>query len=81
MTELGVDCDEKDDDPPKRAAIATRLYCVIYDTVELEPYFYNVDRMQSERMLEGGRDGVCIVRPFKFKVCWFNVIFFLVGHG
>lgn len=66
---MGADCDEKGVDPPKRSAIATRLYCVIYDTVELEPYFYNVDRVQCERMLEGGRDGVCIVRPFKFKVC------------
>ncbi|EDS35946.1 conserved hypothetical protein [Culex quinquefasciatus] len=67
VTELGVDCNEKGVDPPKRSAIATRLYCVIYDTVELEPYFCNVDREQCERMLEGGRDGVCIVRPFKLK--------------
>ncbi|XP_058812525.1 uncharacterized protein LOC131677031 [Topomyia yanbarensis] len=43
------------------------VYNVIYDTVEIESYYYNVDRLQSEQMLKGHRVGSCLVRPFKLK--------------
>ncbi|XP_055524778.1 uncharacterized protein LOC129718233 [Wyeomyia smithii] len=42
------------------------LYNVIYDTVEIEPYFYRVDRSQSEKLLERSSLGACLVRPSKF---------------
>ncbi|XP_065079953.1 uncharacterized protein LOC135702840 [Ochlerotatus camptorhynchus] len=43
------------------------FYNVIYDTVELEPYFCAVDRPQSVEILRGHPDGACLVRPFKLK--------------
>ncbi|XP_058467239.1 uncharacterized protein LOC131440194 [Malaya genurostris] len=43
------------------------VYNVIYDTVEVESYYYNVDRLQSEQLLSGLPNGSCLVRPFKFK--------------
>ncbi|XP_055616890.1 uncharacterized protein LOC129762527 [Toxorhynchites rutilus septentrionalis] len=43
------------------------IYNVIYDTVELESYYYDVGRRQCEALLKGYKEGTCLVRPFKFK--------------
>lgn len=53
---------------PAPLLVGSSFYNVIYDTVELEPYFWAVDRIQSEEMLRGTPDGSCLVRPFKMKV-------------
>ncbi|XP_052890073.1 uncharacterized protein LOC128298363 [Anopheles moucheti] len=42
-------------------------YVVINDTVELEPFYYDVDRRYSELLLRDRPVGTCIVRPFKLK--------------
>lgn len=42
-------------------------YVVINDTVELEPFYYDVDRRYSELLLKDRPVGTCIVRPFKLK--------------
>ncbi|XP_062565251.1 uncharacterized protein LOC134227632 [Armigeres subalbatus] len=59
----------KGTDPPEAMAsmmmTGSGLYNVIYDTVELEPYFWAVDRPKSEEMLRGSPVGSCLVRPFK----------------
>ncbi|KXJ81476.1 hypothetical protein RP20_CCG019408, partial [Aedes albopictus] len=52
---------------PAPLLMGSSFYNVIYDTVELEPYFWAVDRTQSEEMLRGTPDGSCLVRPFKMK--------------
>uniref|UniRef100_A0A182T557 SH2 domain-containing protein n=1 Tax=Anopheles maculatus TaxID=74869 RepID=A0A182T557_9DIPT len=42
-------------------------YVVLNDTVELEPFYYDVDRRYSELLLKDRPVGTCIVRPFKLK--------------
>ncbi|XP_053680507.1 uncharacterized protein LOC128731409 [Anopheles nili] len=42
-------------------------YVVINDTVELEPFYHDVDRRYSELLLRNCPEGTCIVRPFKLK--------------
>ncbi|XP_058128750.1 uncharacterized protein LOC131284126 [Anopheles ziemanni] len=42
-------------------------YVVINDTVELEPFFYDIDRHYSELLLKDRPAGTCLVRPFKLK--------------
>uniref|UniRef100_A0A182VZD0 SH2 domain-containing protein n=1 Tax=Anopheles minimus TaxID=112268 RepID=A0A182VZD0_9DIPT len=42
-------------------------YIVINDTVELEPFYYDVDRRYCELLLKDRPVGTCIVRPFKLK--------------
>ena len=43
-------------------------YVVINDTVELEPFYYDIDRRYCELLLRDRPAGTCIVRPFKLKV-------------
>ena len=47
---------------------------VVYDMIELENYYKNVDRNESEKLLEGQPVGTCLVRPFKMKVSRTNAI-------
>uniref|UniRef100_A0A182K9E5 SH2 domain-containing protein n=1 Tax=Anopheles christyi TaxID=43041 RepID=A0A182K9E5_9DIPT len=42
-------------------------YVVINDMVELEPFYYDVDRRYCEALLRDRPAGTCIVRPFKLK--------------
>uniref|UniRef100_A0A182NS33 SH2 domain-containing protein n=1 Tax=Anopheles dirus TaxID=7168 RepID=A0A182NS33_9DIPT len=42
-------------------------YVVINDSVELEPFYYDIDRRYSELLLRDRPVGTCIVRPFKLK--------------
>uniref|UniRef100_A0A182UBF1 SH2 domain-containing protein n=1 Tax=Anopheles melas TaxID=34690 RepID=A0A182UBF1_9DIPT len=42
-------------------------YVVINDTVELEPFYYDIDRRYCELLLRDRPAGTCIVRPFKLK--------------
>ncbi|XP_053698762.1 uncharacterized protein LOC128745708, partial [Sabethes cyaneus] len=51
----------------KGTDLRSGFYNVIYDTVEIEPYFYRVDRNQSEKLLQGNRPGSCLVKSSKFK--------------
>ncbi|XP_050082627.1 uncharacterized protein LOC126569519 [Anopheles aquasalis] len=42
-------------------------YVLLNDTVELQPFYYDVDRRQCELLLKDRPDGTCLVRPFKLK--------------
>ncbi|XP_053659698.1 uncharacterized protein LOC128708742 [Anopheles marshallii] len=55
--------------PPTSGCVLTNRprYVVINDTVELEPFYYDVDRRYSELLLRDRPVGTCIVRPFKLK--------------
>lgn len=65
-----AETDTKGSDPLEVTAppsVGSSFYNVIYDTVELEPYYWAVNRLQSEEMLRGTPDGSCLVRPFKLQ--------------
>ncbi|XP_035897603.1 uncharacterized protein LOC118505635 [Anopheles stephensi] len=54
--------------PPSERVLTNKpRYVVINDTVELEPFYYDVDRRYSELLLKDRPVGTCIVRPFKLK--------------
>uniref|UniRef100_A0A182MB36 SH2 domain-containing protein n=1 Tax=Anopheles culicifacies TaxID=139723 RepID=A0A182MB36_9DIPT len=53
--------------PPGCVLTNKPRYVVINDTVELEPFYYDVDRRYCEMLLRDRPVGTCIVRPFKLK--------------
>uniref|UniRef100_A0A182QQL9 SH2 domain-containing protein n=1 Tax=Anopheles farauti TaxID=69004 RepID=A0A182QQL9_9DIPT len=56
-------------------------YAVINDTVELEPFYYDIDRRCSELLLRDRPVGTCIVRPFKLKHETIRYILSIRGTG
>ncbi|XP_049536974.1 uncharacterized protein LOC125951892 [Anopheles darlingi] len=55
-------------EPTEILAISGRpRYVLLNDTVELQPFYYDVDRRQCELLLKDRPDGTCLVRPFKLK--------------
>uniref|UniRef100_A0A182J2P0 Uncharacterized protein n=1 Tax=Anopheles atroparvus TaxID=41427 RepID=A0A182J2P0_ANOAO len=56
-------------------------YVVINDTVELEPFFYDIDRRYSELLLKDQPVGTCLVRPFKLKHEYIRYILSIRAKG
>ncbi|XP_050071154.1 uncharacterized protein LOC126559088 [Anopheles maculipalpis] len=65
--EAGAPTDPVSSSSSERVLTNKPRYVVINDTVELEPFYYDVDRRYSELLLKDRPVGTCIVRPFKLK--------------
>ncbi|XP_058060470.1 uncharacterized protein LOC131211129 [Anopheles bellator] len=72
----GGDCSTKQSVPelpdnnklePVLSASTKPRYVLLNDTVELQPFYYDIDRRASELLLKNRPEGTCLVRPFKLK--------------
>ncbi|XP_052863591.1 uncharacterized protein LOC128270231 [Anopheles cruzii] len=52
---------------PVLSASTKPRYVLLNDTIELQPFYYDIDRRHSELLLKNRPEGTCLVRPFKIK--------------
>uniref|UniRef100_A0A182PGM8 SH2 domain-containing protein n=1 Tax=Anopheles epiroticus TaxID=199890 RepID=A0A182PGM8_9DIPT len=68
LPEQSDDCEQTMDEPVATSVLTNKpRYVVLNDTVELEPFYYDIDRRHCELLLRDRPTGTCIVRPFKMK--------------